>query len=56
MNKKAYTAPTMEAMNVETVEMIATSQANTFSISDETTDADATMSNERRGTWGNLWK
>jgi len=56
MNKKAYTAPTMEAMNVETVEMIATSQANTFSISDETTDADATMSNEHRGAWGNLWQ
>lgn len=56
MNKKAYTAPTMEAMNVETIEMIATSQANTFSISNETTNDDAAMSNEHRGTWGDLWK
>ena len=55
MNKKTYIAPTMEALNIGTEVMIAASE-NVFSISDETTDADATMSNERRGTWGNLWK
>lgn len=54
MNKKVYIKPTMEAMNVETVEMIATSQA--FSISNDVTNDDAAMSNERRGGWGNLWK
>ena len=55
MNKKAYIAPTMEALNIETEVMIAASE-NVFSIFDETTDANATMSNEHRGTWGNLWK
>lgn len=56
MDKIAYIAPTMEAMNIEVVEMIATSSAtNTFEISDDITDADANMTNGRRGTWGNLW-
>ena len=55
MNKKAYIAPTMEALNIETEVMIAASE-NVFSISDETTDDDAAMSNGHRGTWGNLWK
>jgi len=56
MNKKVYIKPTMETMNVETVEMIATSQANKFSVSNGVTNDDAAMSNERRGGWGNLWK
>ncbi len=56
MDKIAYIAPTMEAMNIEAAEMIATSSAtNTFEISDDITDADANMTNERRGTWGDLW-
>ncbi len=56
MDKIAYIAPTMEAMNIEVAEMIATSSAtNTFEISDDITDADANMTNERRGTWGDLW-
>ncbi|MBQ2970182.1 MAG: hypothetical protein IJE15_07340 [Bacteroidaceae bacterium] len=56
MDKIAYIAPTMEAMNIEVVEMIATSSAtNTFEISDDITDADANMTNGRRGTWGDLW-
>ncbi len=46
----------MEAMNIEAAEMIATSSAtNTFEISDDITDADANMTNGRRGTWGDLW-
>ena len=56
MNKKVYIKPTMETMSVETVEMIATSQANTFSVSNRATNDDAAMSNERRGGWGDLWK
>ena len=54
MNKKTYIAPTMEALNIETEVMIAASE-NVFSISDKTTEDDATMTNEHRGTWGNLW-
>ena len=56
MDKIAYIAPTMEAMNIEAAEMIATSSAtNTFEISDDITDADANMTNGHRGTWGDLW-
>lgn len=55
MNKKAYIAPAMEAMNVETVEMIATSGTNSVGVSNDTTDDDAVMSNNYRGSWGNLW-
>ena len=55
MNKKAYIAPTMEATDIETAEMIATSNG-TFNISDETTEDDANMTNKRRGSWGNLWE
>ena len=54
MNKKAYLAPTMEATNIETVEMIATS-GNIVNVSNEVTEDDARMSNEHRGSWGDLW-
>lgn len=51
MDKKAYIAPEMEVMNVETVTMIATS----FQIEGEQEVLDA-ESRGRRGTWGNLWE
>ena len=51
MEKKKYIAPAMEISEVEMVSMIATS----IGVSDETTDDDAVMSNDRRGSWGNLW-
>lgn len=51
MEKKKYIAPAMEIAEVEMVSMIATS----IGVSDETTDDDAIMSNDRRGEWGNLW-
>ena len=42
-------------MNIETVEMMATSSADTFIISDDITEDDAKMGRGRRGAWGNLW-
>ena len=42
----------MEVMNVETVEMIATSLALCDDEVDTTTDQ---LGTGRRGTWGNLW-
>ncbi len=57
MNKKAYIAPAMELMNIETVEMMATSSLNMYSDSD--TEVDTSEGNQlgtgRRGSWGNLW-
>ena len=54
MNKKAYIAPAMEVVNVETVEMIATSLAM-FS-DDEVDTASEQLGTGRRGSWGNLWE
>ncbi len=55
MDKKAYMTPGVEEMNIETVEMMATSNADTFFISDGITEDDAKMGRGRRGAWGNLW-
>ena len=41
----------MESMDISPVEMIASS----VFVSDETTDADANMAGDRRGSWGNFW-
>ena len=51
MEKKQYITPQMEIAEIELVTMIAMS----VGVSDDTTDDDAWMSNDRRGTWGNLW-
>ena len=53
--KKEYIKPSIEATEIEAQMMMAAS--NDLFISDETTDANANMSNDRRrGTWGNLWR
>ena len=51
--KKTYMTPEMEVMNIETVEMIATSLVK----GDETfnTEEEGQAAGDRRGTWGNLW-
>ena len=54
MKKKQYIAPVMEIAELEVMEMLAASTKN-FNISDDTTEDDAVMSNDRRGSWGNLW-
>ena len=51
MEKKEYITPIMESMDISPVDMMASS----VFVSDETTDADANMSNDRRGGWGSLW-
>ena len=54
--KKTYMTPEMEVMNIETVEMIATSLVKgdgTFNTNGE--DEGVQAGNDRRGTWGNLW-
>ena len=43
----------MEAAEIEAQTMMAAS--NVVSISNDVTDADASMAGERRGSWGNLW-
>ena len=48
--KKKYIQPQIEVVEVETEKMLA------LSIRDEKADSDAeVLSNEHRGTWGNLW-
>ena len=51
--KKEYIKPSMEATAIEAQAMIAAS--GEFSISDKTTESDASMAGERRGGWGDLW-
>lgn len=43
----------MEAKEIETQAMIAVSVVR---MSNETTDDDARMAGERRGSWGDLWE
>jgi len=52
--KKTYIAPEMEVMNIETVEMIATSIAVVNDANDE--GGKEMLGNDRRGSWGNLWE
>ena len=54
MEKKTYIAPMIEATEIEAQIMMAAS--NEVRISDTVTEDDASMSNDRRGGWGNLWK
>ena len=49
--KKTYIIPSVEVVNIEAVEMLATSSVRV--LSDES--GDEQMSGERRGTWGNRW-
>jgi len=53
MNKKAYITPAMEVVNVETVEMIATS--TNLQMFDEGGE-EQSLASGRRGTWGDLWE
>jgi hypothetical protein len=51
MNKKAYITPSMEVMNMETVNMFAGSMG----FGDGPVNSTDQLSNDRRGSWGNLW-
>ena len=52
--KKTYMTPEMEVMNIETVEMIASSLAM-YGSDEDAVDAADQLAGDRRGTWGNLW-
>lgn len=53
MNKNAYVAPEMEVMNVETIEMMASSPE--IDLNGESKDSSDQLLPGRRGTWGNFW-
>lgn len=60
MKKKTYIAPQMEIADIELVTMIATSGTPEIGIVKPGTDEGSKggtdiLSNDRRGTWGNLW-
>ena len=55
MNKKAYITPAMEVMNVETVEMIATSMNLYDTDTVDTSEDGVQLAGGRRGSWGDLW-
>lgn len=54
MNKKRYITPVMEMMTMELSCMLAVSEkVNVFT--EEKVDAGASLSNNHRDSWGNLW-
>ena len=54
MNKKTYITPAMEVMNIETVEMMATS-VRMYDDEVDTSVSGTQLGHGRRGSWGNLW-
>lgn len=56
MNKKIYVAPCNKVIDSEAAEMLASSNENSFDVSNEITNDDAVMSNTDRGKGGkNIW-
>ena len=53
MKKKQYIKPQMEVLELTTVSMLATSGPT---ISDEKVEGGIWEANDRRGSWGNLWR
>ena len=51
MEKKQYIAPTMGIAEIEMVSMMAAS----IGVGEGEAGADGAWSNDRRGSWGNLW-
>ena len=43
----------MEIIDIESTQILCAS--NEFGVTDKETGKDADLSNDRRGTWGNLW-
>ena len=50
MEKETYIAPQMEVLEIESIEMMATSL-----VFNEEGGNEESLSNGRRGQWGNLW-
>ena len=51
MEKKTYIKPEIEVIEIESVEMMAGSLV----FNDKEVDTGSQLSNDHRGTWGNLW-
>ena len=45
----------MEVIEIDTVLMLASSKPGIGVVEDEVVDAEQAWSNDRRGSWGNLW-
>ena len=56
MKKKLYIIPLMESLNIESLDMIATSMTmGIYGTTVNTSEDGAQLGNSRRETWGNLW-
>ena len=56
MKKQAYIIPLMESLNIESLEMVATSMVMVvYDTTVDTSEDGAQLGNNRRDTWGNLW-
>lgn len=55
--KKVYTTPLMEVINIDAVGLMSTSNPvpPTIGIDKEGAAGGEQLSNDRRGSWGNLW-
>ena len=57
MNKKTYITPVVEQTTMELGNMLAVAEkVSVFSNADDAVGADASLSNKRRGGWGDLWE
>ena len=59
MNKKTYIAPQVEVTEMELVTMLASSPDPEVKVVDPNAEGGTgtdVLSNDRRGTWGNLWE
>ena len=55
MTKKVYIAPRMEVVEMELTSMFASSKPE-IGVGGGEADAGDSWSNDRRGSWGNLWE
>ena len=59
MNKKEYIKPSIEAMDIESMVLMATSTPHIGIVPNDPNDPNGSgseiLSNKRRGTWGDLW-
>lgn len=53
--KKQYITPTIETVNIELANMLAAS-VKVSVYTDEEVSASESLSNDRRGRWGDLWE
>ena len=54
MEKETYIAPQMEVIEIENASMLAASAEN-IPVGGDGQGGGSALSNDRRGSWGNLW-